>query len=245
MYAITVRDLTFRWPGDGRLALSDLTLDIERGARCLLVGANGAGKSTLLEVLAGRHMVSEGAVHVLGRDAFADTSLVRQVTYLGGEFPFDVDIRVCDVIAGRRDADPARMQALVSLLGVDPEWHMHRVSAGQRRRVQLLLGLVQRSDVLLLDEVTTDLDVLARTDLLAFLREETESRGATIVYATHIFDALDTWATHLVWLDRGRARLYDRLEHIGDLEERRARSEPTPLLRTVQAWLREASATLR
>lgn len=59
---------------------------------------------------------------------------------------------------------------------------------GQRRRVQLVMGLLQPWELLLLDEVTVDLDVLVRADFLAYLKEETETRGATIVYATHIFD---------------------------------------------------------
>jgi CCR4-NOT complex subunit CAF16 len=55
--------------------------------------------------------------------------------------------------------------------------------------------------VLLLDEITVDLDVLARADLLTFLVSECEERGATIIYATHIFDGLDKWATHIVSTD--------------------------------------------
>ena len=57
--------------------------------------------------------------------------------------------------------------------------------------------------VLLLDEITVDLDVLGRADLLAYLRAETEERGACIVYATHIFDGLESWATHLMYLADG------------------------------------------
>lgn len=52
--------------------------------------------------------------------------------------------------------------------------------------------------VLLLDEITVDLDVLARADLMAFLKSECEERGATIIYATHIFDGLESWPTHMV-----------------------------------------------
>ena len=72
---------------------------------------------------------------------------------------------------------------------------MHRVSDGQRRRVQLLLGLVRPFDILLLDEVTTCLDVIVRQDSMRWLQKETETRGATVVYATHIFDGLDDWPT--------------------------------------------------
>jgi CCR4-NOT complex subunit CAF16 len=59
------------------------------------------------------------------------------------------------------------------------------------------MGLLKPYSVLLLDEVTVDMDVLARLDLLAFLSEEAATRGATIVYATHIFDGLAGWATHV------------------------------------------------
>lgn len=54
--------------------------------------------------------------------------------------------------------------------------------------------------VLLLDEITVDLDVLARADLMTFLKSECEERGATIIYATHIFDGLESWPTHMVSL---------------------------------------------
>lgn len=58
---------------------------------------------------------------------------------------------------------------------------MHQISDGERRRVQLCMGLMGNWDVLLLDEVTVDLDALVRAELLAFLVQESKERGATIV----------------------------------------------------------------
>lgn len=100
---------------------------------------------------------------------------------------------------------------------------MHEVSDGERRRVQIVSGLMEPWEMLLLDEVsralhlelllrahslefiqvTVDLDVLVRSKLLAFLVEETETRGSTILYATHIFDGLDSFPTHLCHLQLG------------------------------------------
>jgi hypothetical protein len=77
--------------------------------------------------------------------------------------------------------DPARVARLVRLLEVDPTWNLTTVSDGQRRRVQILCKLIKPFKVLLLDEITTDLDLLARHELLAFLREESEERGVTIL----------------------------------------------------------------
>ncbi|KAJ1339662.1 hypothetical protein BSLG_005695 [Batrachochytrium salamandrivorans] len=66
----------------------------------------------------------------------------------------------------------ARCAELLDILDVDPNWHMHQVSDGQRRRVQIVLGLLEPWEVLLLDRVTVDLDVLVRTDLLNFLKRK-------------------------------------------------------------------------
>lgn len=58
--------------------------------------------------------------------------------------------------------------------------------------------------MLLLDEVTVDMDIVGRLDLLEFFKEECSERGATIVYATHIFDGLESWATHLAYVSDGK-----------------------------------------
>jgi len=74
-----------------------------------------------------------------------------------------------------------RRDRLIQIMDINPDWHMHQVSDGERRRVQLVLGLIKPWELLLMDEVTVDLDVLVRADLLRFLKRETEIRGATIV----------------------------------------------------------------
>jgi len=234
--SIRIADLSFRYRQDGPRALRDVDLVVEGGERCLLVGANGAGKTTLLRVIAGKHLITRDAVQVLGLEAFHDTSLAAQVTLLGGPFPFEVDVRVGDMI-GTAAADPERRRHLIEILGVDLGWHMHRISDGQRRRVQLLLGLLRPSRVLLLDEVTTDLDLLGRADLLAFLRQESEQRGACIIYATHIFDRMESWATHIALMDRGRLLLKQPLDAIAEIAALRQQVS-SPLSHLVEAWLR-------
>merc|ERR1719155_143399 len=98
----------------------------------------------------------------------------------------------------------ARMHRLVTLLDMDLTWRLHQVSDGQRRRAQLLLKLLRPSSLLLMDEVTTDLDVVSRQALLQFLREECDERGTTVVYSTHILDGLDDWPSHVVHLREGK-----------------------------------------
>jgi CCR4-NOT complex subunit CAF16 len=238
MDAIEIRGLDFTYPGGEEKVLRSLELRVPVGARCLLLGANGAGKTTLLHLVAGRHMAADAAVRVLGRPAFSDTSLATRVSFIGGPFPLDVDLGVDEILARRTKVEAARRDHLVRVLGVDPRWRMSRVSDGQRRRVQILLGLLGLYELLLLDEVTTDLDVIARADLLAFLRRESEARGATIVYATHVLDGMEAWATHLAYLDHGVMRLMQPLSEVAELEALRKSGSSAPLLRLVEGWLR-------
>jgi CCR4-NOT complex subunit CAF16 len=230
---IEVRGLDFRYPAASGLALHDVRFSLERGVRCLLLGRNGAGKTTLLHVLAGKHMVPEEKVRVLGRPAFHDTSLAAEVTFLGGRFQFDVDVVVGDILRRTPGVDPQRRDRLIAVLGVDPGWHMHRISDGQRRRVQMLLGLLHPAKVLLLDEITTDLDLIGRMELLELLREESQRRGATILYATHILDAMEGWASHVAWMEAGRLM---KLCPISDLIS----DGEGPLYQVAWRWMKSA-----
>ncbi|KAK6164449.1 hypothetical protein DH2020_001313 [Rehmannia glutinosa] len=211
----------------------DFNLNISRGSRCLLVGANGSGKTTLLRILAGKHMVGgKDVVRVLNSSAFHDTSLVcnGDLAYLGESWSKTVGSAFPG--AAFEGVDPIRRDKLIELLDIDLRWRMHKVSDGQRRRVQICMGLLHPYKVLLLDEVTVDLDVVARMDLLEFFKEECEQRGATIVYATHIFDGLETWATDLVYVQDGVLKKSEKLAELHDLKNNRN------LLSVVESWLR-------
>jgi CCR4-NOT complex subunit CAF16 len=229
--AIEVRGLYFAYRGAPREVLAGVSLAVAPGRRVLVIGANGAGKTTLLRIIAGKHMVDPDRVRVLGTSAFHDPTLSGRIEFLGGRFPFEVDLRVDEILARQIEVDPARRDRLIEVLGVDLDWHMHAVSDGQRRRVQLLLGLLRRRQVLLLDEITTDLDLIARQDLLAFLREESEVGGTTILYATHIFDTLDRWATDIVYLVAGKVVLDTPIAAVSELAAQ-------PLVSVVERWLR-------
>lgn len=242
--SIQVSGLQFAYDGQPPF-FANFNLKISPGSRCLLVGANGSGKTTLLKILAGKHMVGgRDVVRVLNCSAFHDTQLVcnGDLAYLGGswsktvgsagEIPLQGDFSAEHMIFGVEGVDPVRREKLIELLDIDLQWRMHRVSDGQRRRVQICMGLLHPFQVLLLDEVTVDLDVVARLDLLDFFKEECEERGATIVYATHIFDGLETWATDLAYIQDGELRRTEKLSELHELKN------AANLLSVVESWLR-------
>ena len=180
-----------------------------KGPRLILWLANGSGKTTLLRLLSGKRLAPSGAISVGGVDPFKHG--LEGVTYLGTEWVLNpivrTDIDVPSLLASvGGNAYPERRDELVEILDIDLSWRMHAVSDGERRRVQLAMGLLRPWTVLLLDEVTVDLDLLSRSEFLAFLKRETEVRECTIVYATHIFDNLADWPTHLVHLHLGKVK---------------------------------------
>ncbi|MCO5556291.1 hypothetical protein L7F22_009837 [Adiantum nelumboides] len=190
-------------------------------------------------------MVEPEMVRVLGRSAFHDTALTSSgdLSYLGGEWrrdvafagfdvPLQMDLSAEKMIFGVQGIDADRRKRLINVLDIDLNWRLHKVSDGQRRRVQICMGLLRPFKVLLLDEITVDLDVLARADLLAFLLSECQTRGATIIYATHIFDGLETWPSHIAYVAQGTLQFAKPLHELKELKE-------TSLMRLVESWLRK------
>lgn len=245
-HLIHVKNLTFNF--FDKKVLFDINLNLQPGQRCLVVGSNGAGKSTLLRVLAGKHMVPHSCeFSVLGSRApqdqinglaFLGNNWSRTVAFAASNVAYQCDIPVKDMMSKLQKDYPERRNMLVKLLNIDLNWRMHQVSDGQRRRVQIMLGLIKPFRVLLMDEITVDLDVVARQDLLTFLISECETRGACILYATHIFDGLDDWTTDVMYLKAGKTQGIKKLVNFEDWEQRKIDGQHNPLLRAVENRMR-------
>jgi len=191
------------------------------------------------------------SVKVLGLNAFHDTRLnfhrayldcdwgMRTVAFVGSAVPLMADIAVRNMMEKLQASYPERRDELINLLGIDLDWRMHQLSDGQRRRVQIFLGLIRPFKILLLDEVTTSLDVCVRQDLLRWLIRESDERGATVIYATHIFDGLDDWATQLYYLtDSGDCGWSGSLHELDYYQELTAKQHPAKMLAVAERWLR-------
>ncbi|KAJ5758897.1 hypothetical protein N7520_006053 [Penicillium odoratum] len=238
--SIEIQNLSYKFQ-DGSNGLEDVLLSLPPSSRTLLIGANGAGKTTLLRLVSGKRLAPTNTIAVGGKDPFKDS--LEGVTYLGVEWVLNAivrtDIDVPTLLASvGGNAYPERRDELVDILDIDLRWRMHAVSDGERRRVQLAMGLLRPWKVLLLDEITVDLDLLSRSNFLAFLKRETESRACTIVYATHILDNLAQWPTHLVHMHLGKVKAWGTVEKFHD-QVPQWTSENSRLGELVLKWLKE------
>ena len=239
---VQVNNLTYTFP-DYSTGIKNIVLDLPPRSRSLLIGANGAGKTTLLRLLAGKRLAPSGTLSICGLDPFKEG--LKGVTYLGLEWVLNpivrTDIGVNELLRSvGGDAYPERRDELIQMLDVDTSWRMHAVSDGERRRVQLTMGLIRPWTVLLLDEITVDLDVLSRAEFLGWLKRETEARECTIVYATHILDNLAGWPSHLVHMHMGTVKEWGLAdEMLANLDGSVGVSGNSRLGELVLSWLKE------
>ncbi len=200
---IEVDRVHFSWPvatdradGGGADVLHEVTHAFEPGDRVGVVGANGVGKSTLLDLMAGRLQPTSGTVRV------GKTVNIGYYDQLGRDL--DLTQRVRDAVAGEKGVPSIADGILMRRFWFDDDTQMAPIgtlSGGERRRLQLLLTLIEQPNVLLLDEPTNDLDL----DTLRALEEFLDDWPGIVVVVSHDRVFLDRTVTEVLAIDeRGR-----------------------------------------
>ena len=195
-------------------AVRGLDLEIGRGELVALLGPNGAGKSTTLRMLTTLIEPTAGRAEVAGHDVVRERRAVRRnIGYVGQGNGAGHTQRGRDelVSQGRafgltRTAAYARAEELLDAF--DLSEHAMRpvstLSGGQRRRLDVAIGLVHAPQVLFLDEPSTGLDPQNRANLQAQVRRLHDEEGTTIVLTTHYLEEADALADRVVVIDHGR-----------------------------------------
>jgi len=242
--SLEVKNLTYCYGGGATIhtrefsapKLVDVSCAFGRGVRVLVGGANGAGKSTLLSIMGGKKMVPRDQCRVLGKAAFHDTAEHRMYCGDWWRTDFFFNITVAELVGEKRIGLP-RVQELIDIMQINTSWRINAISDGQRRRCQLLDSLAEEKQIYILDEITTDLDLFAREGLLAFLRRESEERGASVYYATHIFDSLADWATHILYFSKGKIAKCCPMQDLTEYHDLVAQGTRVPLYSLIKEWV--------
>jgi ABC-2 type transport system ATP-binding protein len=206
---------TFQVKGAPVAALTGIDLAVEPGEIFGLLGPNGAGKTTTLRILTTLRPADEGEALVAGADVRREPLLVRRrIGYVGQLGGADVNAtgRENLLLAGRLYGLSATSasQRCAELLGVFglgdgglADRAVRTYSGGQRRRLEVALGIMHRPRVLFLDEPTTGLDPQNRANLWDQLRELRDG-GATVFLTTHYLDEADQLSDRVAIVDHGR-----------------------------------------
>ncbi|QDA56425.1 ABC transporter ATP-binding protein [Thermomonas aquatica] len=208
-YVIETRALSKRY--GRKLALDNLDLRIPRGRIHAIVGANGAGKSTLFRILMGFMPPSAGEARILGKDSQQLTPADRaRIGFVNEEHTLANWMRVSQVAAMQRHQYPRwNQQAYDSVIGhyhVLPEQKVGQLSRGERAGFNLALALAQGPELLVLDEPTLGLDVVAKRAFLESLLYSNAADDCTVIYCSHQMEEIERVADNLIILERGQLK---------------------------------------
>ena len=196
MDAITIRGL--RKTYGGRAAVDGLDLDIRTGEVFALLGPNGAGKTTTVEILEGFRHRDEGEVAVLGTDPHGAGLAWRNKIGIVLQSSGGLDLltpREAVATTAKAYSNPRDVDDVLASVGLEPKADSRIVglSGGQRRRLDVALGIVGRPELLFLDEPTTGFDPQARRDFWELIRS-LSGEGTTILLTTHYLDEAEQLA---------------------------------------------------
>jgi ABC-2 type transport system ATP-binding protein len=212
---VEVRDLRMRYGSND--VLDGVEFDIRRGEVVTLLGPNGAGKTTTIEILEGFRLRSDGDVSVLGMDpAQADEDWRARVGvvlqswrdharwtprlllhYLGRYYvPYSTTER----------ERPYVVDQLIKLVGIEEQadQKIRTLSGGERRRLDVAVGIIGRPELLFLDEPTAGFDPQARRDFHDLIHRLTDLEDTTVLLTTHDLDEAEKLADRILILAAGR-----------------------------------------
>lgn len=208
-YVIETRALSKRY--GRKLALDNLDLRIPRGRIHAIVGANGAGKSTLFRILMGFMPPTAGEARILDRDSQKLTPEDRgRIGFVNEEHTLPSWMRVSQVMTMQKHLYARwNQRAFDSVIGhyhVLPEQKVGQLSRGERAGFNLALALAQGPELLVLDEPTLGLDVVAKRAFLESLLYSNAADDCTVIYCSHQMEEIERVADNLIILERGQLK---------------------------------------
>lgn len=199
----------------------DCTMQLEEGRITGLIGENGAGKSTAFKSILGLIHVDEGTVRVIGQDGACltpeqkeDIGVVLADSTFSGFLTVKQITRIMEKMYHRfHRADFAER---CRRLSVPQDKKLRDFSTGMRAKLKVLLALSHDARILILDEPTAGLDVVARDQILDLLREYMEQEGRGILISSHISSDLEGLCDDLYMIHRGKIILHEEMDVLLD-----------------------------
>ena len=222
----------------------ECSMEIPKGQVTGLIGRNGAGKSTAFKAILGLIRTDGGTIEVLGKDVSALTQADReQIGVVLSDSGFSSYLTIKEYLpmldAMYADFSKEKFTADCDRMGLPLKKKIKEFSTGMKRKLQILAALSHSAKLLVLDEPTAGLDVVARDELLGLLREYAENGERSIVISSHISSDLEGICDDVYMIEDGKIVLHEDtdvlLNEYGLLKvtkEQFAKLDQTHLLKT-------------
>ncbi len=184
-----------------KIVLKNISFNIKEGEKIALVGPNGSGKSTLSEIIAEIRKPSKGKILI-------DKKIAIGMQFQDTRFPFGITVN--DMIKYYLQSFNIEMNAkelfdLLITYQID-EFQFKMISdlsGGQQQRLNILLAMIHKPKIIILDEVSTGLDIQVREEIFQFIQKEIISQGIAIILVTHMMDEVERFCDRLILINNG------------------------------------------
>ncbi|WP_270646951.1 ABC transporter ATP-binding protein [Paeniclostridium hominis] len=217
MNCITTKNLNISY---GNVDIvKDLNLNIPKGKITTIIGANGCGKSTILKTIGRVITPKSGNIYINGKDLYKENprEIAKNMAILPQSPQAPSGLTVEELIAYGRfphqkgfgkanDKDKDIVNWALEITGIEEfkDRNIDDLSGGQRQRAWIAMALAQETDILLLDEPTTYLDLAHQLEILKLLEELNKNQGRTIVMVIHEINNAARFADHMIGIKKGR-----------------------------------------
>jgi len=226
-YALKIKQLVKHYP---EFKLGPLDFVMKKGTILGLVGPNGAGKSTLINILSGLVKPDSGEVFVLGENINQKSRQIKmKIGLVRDEPPLTEDITVEYLLkfvsAFYPTWDLIFMENLIKQFDIKTHWKVRELSRGTKLKLNLILALSHKSELLLLDEPFTGLDIKTKIFLRSFIQDIKDKNKISILLSSHNISEIERLCNSVLFLNKGKIILF---------------GEPKTLLSFWQKWIFEA-----
>lgn len=199
-------------------ALENVSCALEEGKIYALLGRNGAGKTTLLNCLCTKYLPDCGEIKILEEKAYENEKVLSEICFLSDYLDAFTTKKVNNILKFASTFYPKwdneLMERLLAFFEINKKSKYDALSKGRQTAVSIVIGLCSGCQVVLLDEIYSGLDAVARQGFYQILLSEQEKNPRTFVLSTHLIEEMSGLFDHVVMIDKGKVILDEEIEEL-------------------------------
>ena len=198
--------------------LDNIDLKLEDGKTYALLGRNGSGKTTLMNLMCTKYIPDSGVIKLMDEEAYENDRVLSEICFMKDYVPAFEDMKLSAIFKYAEKFytrwNKALEEKLIKQFGLETKKIYGFLSKGQQTAVGLIVGLCSNTRILLLDEIYSGLDAVARKELYTILMQEQERYTRTMVLASHLIEEMTNLFSDVIILHNGKIILNDSLDTV-------------------------------